>query len=508
MKQNPTSLFLAVLVAASLGIVYYFLLPEAWKTPGTRLPSSTPPTVADYERARLARISQTPSPFQSAKTRIDLETAAQLAPRMRALNPRGLKGATAEASARLPQGLRLALTIDNDCVARGEAGTMSAGFRAGSPGFATARAPANLRIESRALVLDSDTDLARITEEAERDDCVLGVAVDGKVRKNGAYDGPIAPSQNQIAALGARDAADFFYRSSFVPTENVKIAIVDSGIDYTHPDLTPAMWRSPLNTHGYDFVNGDNDPRDDEGHGTHVAGIAAARGGNAEGGAGIMPSHAALMAVKVLDANGDGYYSDVANGIRWAADNGAHVINLSLSGSGASATVEDALVYAVNRGAVITLAAGNSNIRIGDSSNFVTPASYGIKYAGIITIGSVDALTHRKSSFSNFGSGVEAAAPGSNGILSTLPGNDYDYLQGTSMAAPAAAGVAALAIGALRAMQVPYTPQELESALLRSATRNANLDGYVKDRAELNLPRLTETLRHDYLLSLEGGFDD
>jgi thermitase len=286
----------------------------------------------------------------------------------------------------------------------------------------------------------------------------------------------------------------------------VRIAIVDSGIDLSHPDLAPVLWRNSSGSSGYDFVNFDSDPRDDDGHGTHVAGLAAARGGNSIGISGVMPIGAELMAVKVLDENGDGSYSEVANGIRWATDNGAHVINLSLSGPGPSAIIEDALTYALSRGVFIATAAGNNNVRINESNNFTIPAAYGIRYTGLITVGAIDAITRSRSNFSNFGDYVEIAAPGSNGILSTLPGGIYDFLSGTSMSSPIVAGAAALAIGAFRSMGRPYTVAEIEASITNSATRNPNLNGLVRNSAELSLPRLTDSLKNDSLLSLEGGF--
>ncbi len=207
----------------------------------------------------------------------------------------------------------------------------------------------------------------------------------------------------------------------------VVIAIIDTGVDTGHSDLAAKL------VPGYDFVNNDSNPNDDNGHGTHCAGIAAALTNNAVGIAGV-DWNARIMGVKVLGASGSGSFSAIANGITWAADNGADVISLSLGGSSGSSTLENAVNYAAGRNVVIVAAAGNSN---------TSALSYPAAYAATIAVGSTD-QNDARSSFSNFGaSWVDVAAPGTS-ILSTYPSNRYATLSGTSMATPAVAGLAGL----------------------------------------------------------------
>jgi subtilisin family serine protease len=205
------------------------------------------------------------------------------------------------------------------------------------------------------------------------------------------------------------------------------VAIIDTGIQRSHPDLNDKI------VAGYDFVQNDTAPDDGNGHGTHVAGTAAAETNNGTGGAGTCPN-CRLMPVRVLDNNGSGTLTNVANGITWAADNGAKVINLSLGGGGSTA-LRDAVDYAWNRGVFLACAAGNSNT---SSTGNAFPAAY----TNCFAIASTDSGDNR-SSFSNYGSWVEVAAPGSS-IYSTWLNSGYNTISGTSMATPHVAGLAGL----------------------------------------------------------------
>ncbi|WP_235848440.1 S8 family peptidase [Litchfieldia alkalitelluris] len=208
-----------------------------------------------------------------------------------------------------------------------------------------------------------------------------------------------------------------------------EIAVLDSGVDYNHPDLATKTIR------GYDFVDRDYTPMDLNGHGTHVAGTAAAATNNSTGVAGMAPN-TRILAVRVLDANGSGSLANIANGIRYAADYGAEVINLSLGCDCASTTLESAVNYAWNKGSVLIAAAGNSGV-----STTFEPASY----ANVIAVGAIDRY-NRRASFSNYGTWVDVTAPGVD-IASTVPNRGYSYMSGTSMASPHVAGLAALLAG-------------------------------------------------------------
>jgi subtilisin family serine protease len=208
---------------------------------------------------------------------------------------------------------------------------------------------------------------------------------------------------------------------------SVKIAIVDTGIDYNHEDIAGNYVSG-----GYDWVNEDNDPMDDNNHGTHCAGIAAAVMDNSKGIAGV--AQVKVMAEKVLGSGGSGSSSDVASGITHAADNGANIISMSLGSSSPSSIIEDACDYAYNTKDVVVVAA---------SGNDGQPqVSYPAAFETVIAVGAIDTNDER-CDFSNYGEDLELMAPGYR-IVSSIPGNNYDFYSGTSMACPHVAGVAAL----------------------------------------------------------------
>jgi len=205
----------------------------------------------------------------------------------------------------------------------------------------------------------------------------------------------------------------------------IEVAVLDTGIAAAHPDLAGKVVKQ---------VNFSASATLDDvyGHGTHVAGIAAALTNNGLGGAGL-GWNASLDNVKVLGDSGSGAYSGIAQGITWAADNGADVINLSLGGTSASATLQAAVDYAWARGVVIVAAAGN---------NTSAAPFYPAYYANVIAVAATDNLDHL-ASYSDYGDWVDVAAPGSS-IYSTMLGGGYGYKSGTSMASPFVAGLAAL----------------------------------------------------------------
>ena len=206
---------------------------------------------------------------------------------------------------------------------------------------------------------------------------------------------------------------------------NTNIAVLDTGVDLDHPDLVDKIV-SPINFSSSPTAD------DVHGHGTHVAGVAAAMTDNGVGVAGLGYS-SKIMNVKVLGDTGSGAYSWIVAGIIWAVDNGADIINMSLGGSSPSLTVEDAINYAWSKGVVVVAAAGNN----GDT----TPL-YPAYYTNCIAVAATDSLD-RLASWSNYGEWVDMAAPGV-GIYSTLKNNGYGYKSGTSMASPHVAGLAAL----------------------------------------------------------------
>lgn len=242
----------------------------------------------------------------------------------------------------------------------------------------------------------------------------------------------------------------------------VKVAVLDTGVDYTHEDLSVNIDLinqsgavTAGNINGYNFCAtsdclgiGNNNPMDDNGHGTHVAGTIAAVGQNGKGVIGVCPK-CKIMPIKVLASNNYGTFASVTAGIYFAIDNGARVINMSLGAPGAySAATHEAIALAKSKNIVVVASAGNC----GDSSYALNGCDYQNQpeYPGndenVIAVGSIDRNGNR-SSFSTSGNYVSVVAPGGN-IVSTCLGNQYCYESGTSMAAPHVAGVVGIAMGA------------------------------------------------------------
>jgi subtilisin family serine protease len=215
--------------------------------------------------------------------------------------------------------------------------------------------------------------------------------------------------------------------------EGVKIGVLDTGCDLDHPDLKSNLLP------GINFVNPSSDPWDDNSHGTHVSGIIAAEN-NDIGMVGVAPA-AKIVPIKVLDRQGNGSLSDVAQGIRWAVDvGGVDLICMSLGSASPVQEVRNSIKYAQSKGVVCFVAAGNAGL----TKSIFYPANY----PETIAIGSIDENLGR-SSFSNTGENLDFMAPG-NKIFSTVPDNWYAVLSGTSMAAPFAVGVGALLLSHAR----------------------------------------------------------
>ena len=224
------------------------------------------------------------------------------------------------------------------------------------------------------------------------------------------------------------------------------LAIVDTGVSQ-HPDLGGKVLP------GYDFVNNDTSADDDNGHGTLVAGVAAAIGNNNIGIAGVCWG-CQILPIKVLGANGSGPYSAIAQGIVYAVDHGARVINMSLGGSSPSNTLEEAVNYAWGKNVLPVAAAGNSGSSV---------PSYPAACANVLAVGATD-QNDRLASFSSYGSHVHIAAPGVS-ILGTTRGGGYSSASGTSMACPIVTGLAGLVLGIDSGISVVRLRSILENAV-------------------------------------------
>jgi thermitase len=222
-------------------------------------------------------------------------------------------------------------------------------------------------------------------------------------------------------------------------SQEIVIAVVDSGIKLTHPEFEGRL------VDGYDFVNRDAVADDDSGHGTHVAGIIGAALDNGQGVAGVCPN-CRLMPVKVLNKNNLGSWSQLAQGIVFAVDHGARIINLSLGASVSSETLAAAIEYAIHSGVIVVAAAGNYG-----SDELFYPAAL----EGVIAVGATNGKSKRWSK-SDYGSYIDLVAPGEL-IYSTYYNLDniyhgYTYMSGTSMAAPFVSGVAGLILSVAPAL--------------------------------------------------------
>ena len=321
------------------------------------------------------------------------------------------------------------------------------------------------------------------------------------------FDVPNDPSFSSLwglrntTTLGADISAVPAWDISVGSTANV-VGIVDTGIDYNHPDLSANMWSAPTafsvtiggvtitcsaGTHGFNAILRTCDPNDDHNHGTHVAGTVGAVGNNNTGVVGVSRV-ARIMALKFLDSVGDGTVSDAIDAIEFAiqaksalAPSGAHVRVLSNSWGGD--TFSQALLDQINRAnaaeILFVAAAGNSG-----TNNDTTPA-YPASYqaSNIISVAATD-INDNRASFSNYGAlTVDLGAPGAS-ILSTIPGNRYGYMSGTSMATPHVSGAAALILS-----RCSLTTSQLVTNILANVDVIPSLSGVTLSNGRLNVNR-------------------
>jgi subtilisin family serine protease len=304
---------------------------------------------------------------------------------------------------------------------------------------------------------------------------------------------PLFPSQWSLHNTGQKGgtiAADVDVVAAWDRVKgrsDVVIAIVDTGVDYKHEDLAPNIWHNPGeipdngidddhngfidDVIGWDFVNGvfgvqdedfsvsDNDPMDRHGHGTQVAGISAAAGNNQQGIIGVA-WNCRLMVVRTgyKTASGNGMMQSdyVAQGIIYAAQNGAHIINISWGSSQPSRVIKHAIDFATDHGALVCAAAGNQN-----TTTPFYPAAF--DNMGIISVGATD-HNDQRALFSNYGSWVDVYAPGTF-ILTTYPSNGYVTATGTSFATALVSGIA----GLVASLNTEMSSVEIKAAILASA---------------------------------------
>lgn len=276
-------------------------------------------------------------------------------------------------------------------------------------------------------------------------------------------------------------------------SKNILIAVIDTGVDFNHPDIKDNLWTNEAEAngvvgvdddangviddiHGYNAITDDGNAMDDQGHGTHVSGTIGAKGNDGKGIVGVTWD-AQIMAVKFLDANGSGTLEDAIKAINYATKMGAKVMSNSWGGGGFSQTLLDSIVSSNEAGALFIAAAGNDGSNNDQSSSY--PASFQVE-----NIISVAAINNRGglADFSNFGKRtVHIGAPGVNIYSST--GGDYDSWSGTSMATPHVSGAAAL----VWAHEPTLTAAQVKERLLLTARPTAGLRGKTKTGGLLNV---------------------
>jgi subtilisin family serine protease len=315
------------------------------------------------------------------------------------------------------------------------------------------------------IVLDPEGDVSSLASEIAAVEGVTSVSSERKVRTLFTPSDPEISRQWGLEKVNAYDAWDLTLGS-----HSVVVAVLDTGIDWNHPDLAANMWTNDDGYHGYNFIDNNWLPMDDnihgyddDGiwqanlytyHGTHVAGIVGAVTNNAVGVAGL--AQVQLVAIKVMNESGEGTDALVADGIDWAVDVAhADIIVMSLGVDGESFSLRRAVNNARDEGVVMVAAAGNDGTSV---------VSYPAAYGPVIAVGATDS-SDRRATFSNYGSNLDIMAPGVM-IYSTQGGDSYQHLSGTSAAAPHVAGVAAL----MMSIDPALMPEELGEVLNATAT--------------------------------------
>ena len=308
---------------------------------------------------------------------------------------------------------------------------------------------------------------------------------DYRVAADSVPNDPSFPAQWGLAAISAPQGW-----AVATGTGQTVVAVIDSGVDLSHPDLAANLWRNPSagadgfagDVNGVNFVTNTGTPADDLGHGTHVAGIIGAVGNNGTGVAGVA-WHTRVMALKFESSTGVGYDSDAIRALDFAVAHGAKVVNNSWGGGGYDPALLAAFSRAQAAGVVIVCSAGNTAADT-DTSPFY-PAGYISGLTNVVTVAAAD-QTGNLASFSNWGPNtVTLAAPGVN-ILSTLPGGGYGLKSGTSMAAPFVSG----ALAVLWDLHPAWSAQQVIAQLKASVDVHPGLVGRVQTGGELDLAKL------------------
>lgn len=413
----------------------------------------------------------------------------------------------------LKSGTELSIVIDEEC-----------SIKTGStwPGFQPKRKLENAikkHVSFKAQLVKS-LSVQQLEQLASQYNCVLGISLNQQMELfqtsiEALPNDPLIAEQHHLNAMNAAEGYDIFFNEKTGIKDTVTIAIIDTGLQMNHEDIVEHLWVNTAEVsgngidddgngyiddiHGYNFAEDIPDTGHQTGtnpfgagHGTPVTGLAAAIGGNGVGVTGIMKSNVKVMPLVVFDRNGGVGSVTVEEALRYAVDNGAKVINLSLGVYKKLDTMGDAIAYAVNNGAVVVAAAGNSGSELTETF-WVSPASYSKQYEGAISVGSTKAKFGGKCSESNFSTSfVEIGAPGCDGIYTLQSGGSgYGSFGGTSSASPNIAGSAALVMGFVKSRTGEFpTPATVEQILRTMAREEANLLNFFSGAKHIDLRQL------------------
>jgi subtilisin family serine protease len=368
----------------------------------------------------------------------------------------------------------------------------------------------NLDLDKSVYVIDKNsvTDLQQFNLDALNSVCMEAADINKPMKLS--ISDPYFSSQTFYSSIGLTESlmnTILSYNSGSLYT--TKVAVVDSGVDTNHPDLTNQIAKnSGSQVIGVNAANGSTDYSDFGFHGTHVTGLIAASYNNSSHGIGAYGKNIKIYPARVFDTTDSAPMSVVANAILWAANQDVDLINLSMGGPAESVVLKNAIQTAVDKGVFVIVAAGNDAKSL-DSASKTYPAVYSSDIDGLITVGSFDASSLGLSSFSNYSPNhVDILSPGSNGtlgILSTVPTSksasgmankiNTSPIHGTSMATPVVTGVMAAMISTAKAKGFRVTPSQLERFVHNEGTpSNSSYNSYSKGGKYLSYTHMYSAL--------------